>query len=225
MEVKKSPKANLENFKKTFTLIGLFVTLTLIYFVINASKPTKNDSKLYIQNGTVIDEENMPITKQPEPVVPQKPITNISNEIVQVVPDYIHIKDNFNFNFKIDDSLTFDEQIPKFTILGEDSIQKFASIMPEFPGGQKALISWIGSHVVYPPLAIENNIEGTVYLRFVVNKQGEVSNVEIQRGVDPILDKEAVRVIKSLPKFKPGIQSGRPVSVWMSVPIVFQLNK
>jgi protein TonB len=97
--------------------------------------------------------------------------------------------------------------------------------MPEFiAGGEAGLRQFIAEHIEYPELAQENDIQGTVYIRFVVTKTGTIGDVQVVRGVDPLLDEEAVRVVKSLPKFKPGMQGGRPVPVWFSVPIVFQLN-
>ena len=95
--------------------------------------------------------------------------------------------------------------------------------MPEFKGGEKALLKYIADHVVYPEMAKENDIQGTVYVGFVVNEKGKVTNVSILRGVDPLLDKEAIKVIENLPDWKPGKQSGKNVKVRMQVPIKFQL--
>ncbi|MDE5810812.1 MAG: energy transducer TonB [Muribaculaceae bacterium] len=104
--------------------------------------------------------------------------------------------------------------------------QVFTSVeqMPQFPGGEAELLKWIGSHVKYPPMAMENGIQGRVQVRFVVTKDGSVGEVQVIRGKDPDLDKEAVRVIKSLPKFNPGRMNGQPVNVWYTVPINFRLQ-
>ena len=99
-----------------------------------------------------------------------------------------------------------------------------AEQMPEFPGGELALRKYIAEHIKYPDLAMEKGIEGTVFVRFVIEKDGSIGEIQITRGVDPLLDQEAVRVVKSLPKFKPGYQDGRPVPVWYSIPIVFKLD-
>jgi len=96
--------------------------------------------------------------------------------------------------------------------------------MPEFPGGDKALMEFIYSNIQYPPSAIERGIEGRVILRFCINYEGLIENVDILRGVDPDLDNEAVRVIKMLPRWTPGKQGGKPVNVWYSVPVTFQLR-
>ncbi len=96
--------------------------------------------------------------------------------------------------------------------------------MPSFPGGNEALLKYIMEHVVYPPDAVANGIQGMVLLRFVVSSSGEVTRVEVTRSVDPLLDNEALRVISSLPGWKPGKQDGNPVPVWYSVPVVFVLR-
>ncbi len=96
--------------------------------------------------------------------------------------------------------------------------------MPEFPGGTTALLQYIAKAVEYPVIAQENGVQGTVYVTFVVNKDGSVSNAKVLRGVDPSLDAEALRVVSTLPKWKPGKQSGTPVRVSYNVPIKFQLQ-
>jgi len=96
--------------------------------------------------------------------------------------------------------------------------------MPEFPGGAPALRSFIAENITYPKIARENGIEGTVYVKFVVNIVGKVQDAQIARGVDPLLDAEAIRVVNMLPDFKTGMQDGKPVDVWYFVPIVLNLN-
>ena len=95
---------------------------------------------------------------------------------------------------------------------------------PQFPGGQGALLKWIGDHLRYPSVAQENGIQGKVTVQFVVTKNGTVGEVRVVRGKDPALDKEAVRVVKSLPKFVPGKMNGHAVNVWYTVPITFRLQ-
>lgn len=104
-----------------------------------------------------------------------------------------------------------------------DDALVWAEKMPEFPGGIDSLKKFIVTNVKYPQEAIEKNIQGTVYLRFIIAKTGKVDNVQVTRGIDPFLDNEAIRVIKMLPDFEPGIQNQKPVAVWYSVPLVFQL--
>jgi protein TonB len=96
--------------------------------------------------------------------------------------------------------------------------------MPVFPGGDLALRKYIANAVKYPVIAQENGIQGKVFITFVVDKDGSVSNARIARGVDPSIDKEALRVVNSLPRWKPGKQRGKPVRVSYTVPINFQLQ-
>ena len=96
--------------------------------------------------------------------------------------------------------------------------------MPMYPGGDAALLKYINEHAQYPEVAKENNIQGRVIIRFCVTAKGGVSQVSVLKGVDPELDKEAIRVVNTLPAFKPGKQGGKPVPVWYMVPITFTLK-
>jgi protein TonB len=96
--------------------------------------------------------------------------------------------------------------------------------MPEFPGGQAALLKWITEHIKYPAVAEENGIQGRVIATFVVERDGSVTDVQVARGVDPSLDKEAIRVLKQMPRWNPGKQNGAPVRVKYTVPVTFKLQ-
>jgi protein TonB len=96
--------------------------------------------------------------------------------------------------------------------------------MPMFPGGDPALLAYIAANTQYPEIAKENNIQGKVIVRFCVTSKGGVNQVSVLKGVDPELDKEAIRVVTTLPLFKPGKQGGKPVPVWYMVPIAFTLK-
>lgn len=95
---------------------------------------------------------------------------------------------------------------------------------PVFPGGDAALMKYLNDNIRYPQLAIENNIQGRVVVQFVVQKDGSIGQVKVARSKDPDLDKEAVRVVKSLPRFQPGKQNGNPVNVWFTLPVTFKLS-
>ena len=106
----------------------------------------------------------------------------------------------------------------------KEEIFKSVEQMPQFPGGEAALMKYLSSHINYPPMAAENNVQGRVVVQFVVDKTGKVGEVKVVRSVDKDLDKEAVRVCKSLPKFTPGRQNGQAVSVWYTLPVTFKLQ-
>ncbi len=118
-----------------------------------------------------------------------------------------------------------DLQDNKVVVQQEEKEQVFEHVeqMPEYPGGQTELLKYLNSNIKYPVIAQEQGIEGRVTIRFVVGKDGTVSDVRVVRSLDPSCDKEAVRVVKSLPKWIPGKQNGRPVSVYYTVPVTFKL--
>ena len=108
----------------------------------------------------------------------------------------------------------------------EEDTKVFNSVeqMPQFPGGDAELLKWISSHIKYPAIAMENNVQGRVVVQFVVTKNGSIGEVKVVRGKDPDLDKEAVRVVKTLPNFIPGKMNGQAVNVWYTLPINFKLQ-
>ena len=106
----------------------------------------------------------------------------------------------------------------------ENRIYDVVENPPSFPGGQAACMQWLSSHMQYPPVAEENNIQGRVVVSFVVEKDGSLSNVEVARDVDPALDKEAVRLVRAMPKWNPGTQNDTPVRVKYNFPIIFKLQ-
>lgn len=116
-----------------------------------------------------------------------------------------------------------EEELPK-TLDTEEDVFFIVEYMPEFSGGDEALRKYIANNVNYPEVAQENGIQGKVYVTFVVTKDGSIANTKIARGVDPALDKEALRVVNSLPKWKPGKQQGEAVNVSYTVPINFALQ-
>lgn len=227
MEIKKNPKVNLENYRGTFMLVGMFVAVIVIYFAVSMSKANVKIQDLEGVNTGKIDDELVAVTRQDLTPPPPPPPPQISEEI-EIVDNSVKIINSFDFNTDVDDNTTIDFGDVSFEDPNANSQDDepivWAENMPEFPGGEIALRTFIANNIKYPELAAESEIQGTVYVRFVVTKTGKVGEVQVTRGVDPLLDQEAVRVIKKLPDFKPGSQGGRPVNVWYSVPIVFQLS-
>lgn len=109
-------------------------------------------------------------------------------------------------------------------VIIEDEIYETVDEMPQFPGGLEGLMEFLNTHITYPPIAAERNIEGSVIVRFIVEKDGSISGVRILRSVDINLDYEAIRVCKSLPKFIPGRKNGEVVRVWFALPVKFKLT-
>ena len=229
MEVKKYPKYDLENYRSIFFLVGLVFALAVMYGMFQYKTYNAKVEDIAVNDEGNFEQEDIPITRNDVELPPPPPPQQQVSDVLEIVNDDTKLEDDFNFDVESDE----DESI-QFTDVdlnddeGEtEDDQIFISVqqMPEFPGGQMALRRYIAEHIQYPVLARENDIEGVVTVQFVVGKKGEVSNVFVIRGVDPLLDSEAVRVVKSLPRFKPGMQQGRPVKVWFTLPIVFKLQK
>ena len=107
---------------------------------------------------------------------------------------------------------------------GSKTVYRSVEQMPQFPGGEAALMKYLKSHINYPPMAAMNDIQGNVIVQFVVNEDGSVGEVKVVRSLDKDLDREAIRVVKSLPKVTPGRHKGKVASVWYTLPVPFKLN-
>ena len=217
MEPKKNPDISLEKKKGFFFQIGLVITLVIVLGAFEWKSYDKVAYNLGQLNLDDIEEEIIPITKQevkPPPPPPPPP------EVIEIVEDDVEIEDEI----EIEDTES-DEDV-EIEIEEEDDEEFFMVVenMPEFPGGDLGLMKYIQKNVKYPAIAKEYNITGKVYVSFIVDKKGSVTNVKIVRGVDKNLDAEAMRVVKSLPKYKPGKQRGKSVRVMFTIPINFTLN-
>ena len=217
MEPKKNPEISLEKKKGLFFQIGLVVTLVIVLGAFEWKSYEKVDYNLGQLNLDDLEEEIIPITKQeknPPPPPPPPP------EVIVIVEDKVEIVDEAKI-----ETTESDEKVE--IEIEEESDEEFFMVvenMPEFPGGDAGLMKYIQNNVKYPPIAKEYNITGKVYVSFIVDKSGSVTDVKIVRGVDKSLDAEAVRVVKSLPKYKPGKQRGKAVRVMFTIPINFTLN-
>ena len=109
-------------------------------------------------------------------------------------------------------------------VAAEEKIFDIVEQMPSFPGGDREMMAYLSNNLKYPVIAQEQNIQGQVIIRFVVGKNGEVKDVTVMRSLDPSCDKEAIRVVKSMPKWIPGKQNGNPVLVYYTLPVRFKLN-
>jgi len=229
METKKSQKADLEGKRSTFFLIGIVVALGASLLAFEwTTKPLKAES-LGMMLTQDVEEEIIPITREQEIKPPPPPPPPKVIEVLNIVDDDVEIEDELDIEDSEADEETIIDVQPVIEAAEEEEeeVGKIFLIVEEpaeFPGGTRALYSFINNNVRYPVIAQENGIQGKVYVKFVVNEEGKVSDGEIMRGVDPSLDKEALRVINSLPKFKPGKQRGKPVKVYYNAQIRFQLQ-
>ena len=227
MEEKKSKKADLEGKKTIFLEIGFVLTLLIVWGAFEFSTKAEKAEEfgpLAITEDVV---EEIPITRQEQIELPPPPPQQTVADIIEVVDDKIEINEDLTIDEADENTAVEIQEIVEVAPVEEEEEEAAPFVivedMPEFKGGEKALLKYIAEHVVYPEIAKENDIQGTVYVKFVINEKGKVTNVGLLRGVDPLLDKEAIKVIESLPDWKPGKQSGKNVKVSMQVPIKFQL--
>ena len=129
-----------------------------------------------------------------------------------------------SYTFPISFQLDTKEKIKSESVSDDEKVYTVCDIAPEFPGGEIALRKWIAENLKYPVEAAKNGEQGKVYVTFVVSKEGTVEKARIARGVTPLLNEEAIRVISASPKWKPGYQKGKPVAVSYTVPINFKLQ-
>ena len=224
MEQKKKAKVNLENYKGIFLLIGLVISLAATLAAFEWTTQEKGTEGLGQMQDVNFEDEQIPITRQERPKQQQPPQQTQIAQIVEVVKDDVEIDNEMETMDMEADMETEIEVVEVEEEEEEEEVFFIVEEMPEFPGGELALRKYVAENIRYPNAARENDIQGKVYVRFVVNKNGSVGDVTILRGVDPLLDKEAIRVIKSLPKWKPGMQRGKAVKVYYTMPINFQLQ-
>ena len=227
MEIKKSPKADLDSKKLTFTLVGLVIALFVVWRVFEYRSYDKQNLDTFARQVEVMEEEMVEITKQeqpkPEIQTPKPQVTQI-----QVVEDDVEVED-IDINAEVDQDEIIEEYVYEAPEMEDEEIQEeeiFKSVeeQPEFPGGTAKLLEYVQKNLKYPMMARESDIQGKVYVGFVVEKDGSITKVQVLRGIGGGCDEEAVRVVQSLPKFKPGKQRGVPVRVQYTLPIVFKLQ-
>ena len=229
MEIKKSEKANLENKKLLFLEIGLIISLAITYAAFEVKSSETNVSTLEDTAEIVLEEEIIPITQDTPPPPPAAPKIPVLSDQIDIVDDEIEVNDDMFMNLEDDASLGV--EIMDYVEVEEEVVEEEAipfqlvEEKPSFQGGDANQFSkWVNSRLEYPEIAKENGVQGRVTLQFTVEKDGTVTKVRVLRGVDPSLDKEAVRVVSMSPKWKPGKQRDRAVPVTYTFPVIFQLR-
>ena len=229
MEIKKSEKANLENKKLLFLQLGLIVSLGITLIAFEWTSTETNVSTLEAEAEVVLEEEIIPITQETPPPPPAAPKIPVLSDQIDIVDDEIEVDDEMFMNLEDDASLGV--EIMDYVEVEEEVVEEEAipfqlvEEKPSFQGGDANQFSkWVNSRLEYPEIAKENGVQGRVTLQFTVEKDGTVTKVRVLRGVDPSLDKEAVRVVSMSPKWKPGKQRDRAVPVTYTFPVIFQLR-
>lgn len=229
MEIKKSEKANLENKKLLFVEIGLVISLLITFIAFNWTSKETKVSTLEAETEIVAEEEVIPITQETPPPPPSAPQIPVLSDQIDIVDDEIQVDDDMFMNLEDDANLGV-EIIDYVEVQEEEVVEEAIPFMlveekPSFQGGDANQFStWVNKRLVYPEIAKENGVQGRVTLQFTIEKDGSLTKIKVLRGVDPSLDKEAVRVVSSSPKWKPGKQRDRAVPVTYTFPVIFQFG-
>ena len=230
MEVKKSEKANLENRKLLFTEIGFVISLLVVLGAFSWTSKEKTTTVFEDVTTELIEEEIIPITQEETPPPPEAPKIPVLSDQIDIVDDDIQVEDDMFMN--LEDNANLGVEIMDYVeTVEEEEVEEEAipfqlvEEKPKFKGGDANEFSkWVNSNLVYPEIAKENGVQGRVTLQFTVNVDGSVTNVKVLRGVDSLLDKEAVRVVLNSAKWTPGKQRDRAVKVTYTFPVIFQLR-
>ena len=219
----------MENKKSTWLLVGYVIVLAFMFVAFEWTKrDVKIDTSQTVTDVVFEEEIEIPITEQPEVVVPPPPEAPSIAETLTIVEDDADVEETTIASSEETGQaveikyvpIAVEEEEPE-----EQTIFEVVEQMPEFPdGGMAGLMQFLSKNIKYPTIAQENGTQGRVTVQFVVNKDGSIVDAKVLRGVDPYLDKEALRVIGTMPKWKPGMQRGKPVRVKYTVPVMFRLQ-
>ena len=227
METKKTQHASLENKRVLFLECGLITALLLTIGAFSYSTAIRRAPVLQ-GTGQVVDvEELVPITRETPPEPPAAPVMNLSFETIRIVDDDLPTDVLLNLDDNPLDIPVYDyrEDVVEDNVEEEDIPFVLVEQKPSFMGGDANTFSrWISQHVNYPEIAQQNGVQGRVTVQFTVMKDGSVGGVKLLRGIDPYLDKEALRVLASSPRWEPGRQRDRAVNVTYQFPVVFTLR-
>lgn len=232
MEAKKTQQADLEKKKGLFLEIGLVTILALVLVAFNLRSTDKGDSGMAtkiisdeMEEEIIQTEEEQQNEPEPEPEQPEPEVTTE----LEVVENDAEIENELGIVDAGDDANKAQEDVVIADVGGEEEVAEeqifvFVEEFPSYPGGDEALYAFLGKNIQYPDLARETGITGTVVVKFVVEKDGSITRASILREIGGGCGKEALRVVNSMPKWKPGKQSGKPVRTEFTLPVQFELH-
>ena len=228
MEIKKSPKADLENKKTTNLLIGAILTLSVLFIGFEWSERDKQVATDTGLTEIVFEEEIIPITEQEQPKqAPPPPEAPKVEEVLEIMDNDSKVEES-TIQASDDTQAAVEVKYTPVEVeeeeVEEEQIFQIVEEPASFPGGMGECMKWLGKNIKYPTISQENGVQGRVIIQFVVNKDGSIVDAQVARGVDPYLDKEALRVVGQMPKWKPGKQRGKEVRVKYTLPVMFRLQ-
>jgi len=233
MELKKSPKANLENKRTMFFQIGILLTLGVVLLAFEWSTTEKEVLSFEQTAAVVIEEEMVPITQAESTPPPPQVAVPVMSDQIEIVDDNIKLETDFTINTEDDKRIAVEivnyvQEAAQEEVIEEEEIPfLIVENKPKFQGSedQNVFRNWVQSKVVYPESAVENGVSGRVTVEFTIDTDGNVKNVRVLRGApDASLDREAIRVISSSPRWEPGRQRDKAVRVVYVFPVVFELR-
>jgi protein TonB len=223
MESKKNPEADLERRKSSLRWMGVMAAMAFVLVSFEWKWFDVQVEGLGDYKTDLLEEEVIPVSFQQPPPPPPPP--QQQQTVLEIVEDDEEIEEELEMeDMEVDEDteIEFIEEVEEEFV--EEEIFTIVQDMPSFPGGDAAMLAYLGKNIKYPTLAKESGIQGTVYVTFVVEKDGSVSNVKVLRGIGGGCDEEAIRVVKSMPKWSPGKQRGKPVKVQYNLPCRFVLQ-
>ena len=218
----------MEGKKTTNLLIGAILTLAILFIGFEWSE---RDKKVTTDTGIAeveFEEEIIPITEQEQPQqAPPPPEAPKAEEVIEIMDNDSKVEES-TIQASDDTQAAVEVKYTPVEVeeeeVDEQQIFTIVEEQPEFPGGMAECYKWIGKNLQYPTISAENGVQGRVTVNFVVNADGSIVDVKVLRGVDPYLDKEAIRVVSKMPKWKPGKQRGKAVRCSFNLPVRFKLN-
>ena len=226
IDIKREQRARNKSNSKLFLSIGLFLSMVMVIFAFEWKVYGPDDAIALGQvNGEFEEVLDIPPTEQPPPPPPKK----VQHPEIIEVPDVEEIKEEIQVDFDIeitDDKAIEEVNYEGFETMEEEVAEEVFTIvesMPQFPGGMPAFLAYLGKNIKYPRKATQLGVEGRVFVEFIVNKDGSLTDLKVVKGIGSGCDEEAIRVLSQAPKWAPGKQRGKAVRVKMVVPIFFKL--
>lgn len=234
MDIKKSDQANLDKRRSTGFLLGLILAMALLFAAFEYT--TRPQS--YDEDDSMLDDLAEDLTMKSAPQDTKDMVSAIaapaSKAITENVKEVAHV-DNSDKIAPITSKLVIGsgqavqkeaevtEALPQVTADKDTAVLRTVEQIPEFPGGIVQFMKWLTRNLRYPPQAQQQKIQGKVVVSFIVNKDGSISSPTVVKSVDPMLDNEAMRVVKMMPRWKPGLEKGKPCRTMFAIPINFVL--
>ena len=228
MITKKTDRGNLENKRTLFLLLGFVVVLGLVYagFELFANEDKAPAFTITDDDFIEVKDEDVIATDQTPPPPPE-PQQQQQAVVLNIVENNIKVSTDFDFGQDVFEDDVVEDLDDDVQVVEEETDATppvyFTEEMPEYPGGMEALNSFLSKEIQYPEVARNNGITGTVLVEFVVERDGRVSNAKVKVPLYPDCDKEAVRGIMAMPRWKPGKNMGKPVRCFYQVPVTFRM--